>query len=83
MSQPDVYTNANWNKQMRAIQFSVNQACAEYVSADERIQDLVHRVDSLEGDLELAQAEIGRLREELEVSLEKMREAWKKLTNGS
>ena len=80
---PDPYTHAWYMKRMNGMVWHLNRADADYASADARIVELVERVDSLETALGDAQAEIGRQREELEVSLDKMREAWKKLTNGS
>lgn len=83
VSRPDPETLAWWRQQIKGLQFSINQSNAEYVSADERILTLTKRVTTLEDDLESARASIGELREELETSLEKVREAYRQLKNGS
>ena len=83
MTDPDIYSNAWYRKQFAGISFAVHQACAEYVSADERIEALKSRVESLETALTDAQAEIGKLRGEFEEKIELIRESYRKLKNGS
>ena len=81
---PDPYTHEWYQRRFNGMAWHLNRVDADYASADARIVELVERVDSLETALVDAQSEIGRLREELEVSMEKMREAYRELkTNGS
>ena len=80
---PDRYTYADWHQQMTGIKHLIALSAAEYVSADERIEALKDRVETLESALTDAQAEIGKLRGEFEEKLEAIRAAYRTLKNGS
>lgn len=83
MTQPDLYSGAWYRKQFAGQQFAINKACAEYASAADLLESLTVRVTSLEAALEDARSETGRLREEFQVSMEKVRDAYRKLSQGS
>jgi chromosome segregation ATPase len=77
-AKPDIYTNAWWRTQFRGVQHSLNRCNAEYASAQDQI-------DVLKRQMADAIVEIGKLREELETSLERVREAYRNLkqSNGA
>jgi prefoldin subunit 5 len=61
---------------------SVNRCNAEYASAADLIEALTARVTTLEQQMLETQAMIGRVRDEMEQTIEKMRAAYKHLKNG-
>ena len=80
---PDPYTNLWWREQAKGMTHSINRCNAEYASAADLIEALTERVVILEQQLNDSRVEIGRLRDELEENMEKIREAWKTLKNGN
>lgn len=82
MAEPDPYSNAWWRTQIRGILHSVNRCNCDYADTAEQITALTIHVAKLEAALFDAQAEIGRLRSDMEEHVNKIREAYKKLKNG-
>jgi len=86
---PERYTNAWYRdqfekigKEFRGVNHSVNRCNAEFVNCFESVKELRTRADSQQVEMDSMAAEIGRLKEELAVSLEKAREAFRELKKG-
>lgn len=79
---PDPYTNLWWREQIKGILHSVNRCNAEYAGAQDQIERLESRCERLESQLVDSQAEIGKLRGELDEKIEAIRQAYKELKNG-
>ena len=79
----DQDTRLWFRQQIRGMSHSVNRCNAEYASAADLIEALTDRVTQLESRLEDTNIAIGKLRDEMEEHVEKIREAYRELKNGS